>query len=225
MRDVGMPKTVRCTGGRLGYTDDGQTANTQVASFDFGDNQPRFIVEVRGLTTQPYRSGGVENVIQCEKGYLVSPSYTSAIAYDLEGNILKQFTGGREQAHFDNFLSAVQSRKTEDLHCPAIIGHRASTLVHLANISYRLGEQVALGDRPKELFKETVADEAYTRMCTHLTDNKIAPETKFSIGKVLNFDPATETIANDAAATAMMTKEYRAPFAIPAGAMPAGANV
>ncbi len=36
-------------GGRFGYKDQGQTANTQVSVMDFGDTQ--LIFEVRGLPT------------------------------------------------------------------------------------------------------------------------------------------------------------------------------
>ena len=41
-------------------------------------------------------------------------------------------------SHYANFLDAVRSGKTEDLHCDILEGHRSSTLPNLANISYRL---------------------------------------------------------------------------------------
>ena len=40
-----------------------------------------------------------------------------------------------------NFLDAVRSRKHEDLTAEIDIGPRAAGLVHLANISYRLGRR------------------------------------------------------------------------------------
>ncbi|MCB1080143.1 MAG: gfo/Idh/MocA family oxidoreductase, partial [Verrucomicrobiae bacterium] len=42
-----LPKSVVSAGGRLGYKDQGQTANTQVCVFDFGETQ--LVFEVRGL--------------------------------------------------------------------------------------------------------------------------------------------------------------------------------
>ena len=40
-------------------------------------------------------------------------------------------------------------------------------------------------------------------------------ETACRAGRVLNFDPATETVRNDAEANRLLTKEYRAPWRIP----------
>ena len=45
-----IPKTVLSLGGRFGYHDQGETANTQIAIMDYGDTQ--LIFEVRGLKTE-----------------------------------------------------------------------------------------------------------------------------------------------------------------------------
>jgi hypothetical protein len=45
-------------------------------------------------------------------------------------------SGGNNWA---NFLDCVRSRKKESLNSPIIEGHISCTLVHLANVSYRLG--------------------------------------------------------------------------------------
>ena len=47
-----FPKSVISVGGRFGYEDQGQTANTQIAVFDYGESQ--LIFEVRGLKTDQY---------------------------------------------------------------------------------------------------------------------------------------------------------------------------
>jgi hypothetical protein len=44
--------------------------------------------------------------------------------------------------HFGNFISAVRSRKQSDLNAPIEEGAISTTLVHLANISYRLGRTI-----------------------------------------------------------------------------------
>jgi hypothetical protein len=41
--------------------------------------------------------------------------------------------------HWANFIDAVRSRKRTDLNAPIEEGAISTTLVHLANISYRLG--------------------------------------------------------------------------------------
>ena len=47
-----FPKTVISLGGRFGYHDQGQTANTQISVMDYGDTQ--LIFEVRGLKTERF---------------------------------------------------------------------------------------------------------------------------------------------------------------------------
>ena len=46
---AGLPKSVVSTGGKYVYTDDQETPNTQIATFDYGDTQ--IVFEVRGLLT------------------------------------------------------------------------------------------------------------------------------------------------------------------------------
>ena len=41
-----------------------------------------------------------------------------------------------------NFIDVVRSRKKEDLNAPIEEGHISSTLIHLANASYRLGRTI-----------------------------------------------------------------------------------
>ena len=46
--------------------------------------------------------------------------------------------------HFVNFIECMRSRKAEDLHAPIREGYLSTTLVHLANASYRLGRTIHL---------------------------------------------------------------------------------
>jgi hypothetical protein len=41
--------------------------------------------------------------------------------------------------HYSNFVDCVRSRRAEDIHSPIEEAHMSTTLVHLANASYRLG--------------------------------------------------------------------------------------
>src|SRR4030095_14369815 len=102
-----LPKWAFALGGRFGYTDDGETANTQICFFDYGD--AKLIFEVRGLETKPYRGAGVGNGVHRTDGYMVFPSYNAAIAYSPTGEVLRRFSGGSDQLHYDNFVQAVRS--------------------------------------------------------------------------------------------------------------------
>jgi predicted dehydrogenase len=211
-----MPRSVVSVGGRFGYDDDGQTPNTQVAAFDYGPATPRLVMEVRGLKTSPYELLGVENVVECEQGYLVFPTYTTAIAYDRDANMVTWFEGEADAEHFGNFLAAVRSRRVQDLTAPAIEGHRSCALLHMANISYRLGESVPLDEAGRMLADDDAAQNAVERMTRHLLDNGVNPASAtYDCGRRLNFDAVSETFVNDDEANRLRTRVYRAPYIMP----------
>ena len=79
----------------------------------------------------------VGNVIDCEGGRVVVPSYFAATAYDKSGTVVKEFKGG--DRHMQNFIDVVRSRKREDQLAEVEEGAISTMLIHLANISYRTG--------------------------------------------------------------------------------------
>ena len=98
-------------GGRFGYVDDGETANTQVCVFDYGDCQ--LIFEVRGLKTNDLMGAKVGNIFYGTEGYMVVPNYSKATAYTLGGEKIREFSGSED--HFGNFIKAVRSRNVLQL--------------------------------------------------------------------------------------------------------------
>jgi predicted dehydrogenase len=65
---------------------------------------------------------------------------------------------------FTNFLDVIRSGRDEDLINPIITGHHGASLVHLANISYRLGGRSLRFDKDKEKFlNDTEANALLTR--------------------------------------------------------------
>jgi predicted dehydrogenase len=213
-----MPRSVISLGGRFGYVDDGQTANTQLAVFDYGDTE--LIFEVRGLSTKPYRGASVGIVFHCTDGYLVVNNYNSSRAYSPSGELLRTFAGKPESPlHYNNFVSAVRSRRREDLKADIEQGHLSSALCHLANISYRLGRPTNFEPRTDTFGEDRQAVEALTRMEEHLRANQVPLEkTTYLLGRKLNIDNKTESFVNDAEANRMLTREYRKGFVVPARA-------
>jgi predicted dehydrogenase len=204
-------------GGRFGYVDDGQTPNTQICVFDYGDCE--LIFEVRGRPTKNYRGAGVGNVIHCTDGSLVFPSYSTAIAYDQKGEVLRRFGNPKENVfnqHIDNFIAAVRSRRMQDLHADILEGHLSSALCHLGNISYRLGQPTPFNGRTSAFGDNREAAETFARMQEHLRDNRVPLDGQtYRVGRRFNLDVANETILNDAQANRMLTREYRQPFVVP----------
>ncbi len=199
-------------GGRFGYIDDGQTPNTQICVFDYGDSE--LIFEVRGLKTDPLKNVKIGNIIYGSDGYLVITDYANAVAFTKDGEILKEFSGGGD--HFANFVKAVRSRKVSDLHADILDGHLSSALCHLGNVSYRLGRALPFGTKSEALGDDKAVAETFERMEQHLKENKVPlEETKYHVGRKLKLDPKTETFIGDKEADALLTRQYRKGFEVP----------
>jgi predicted dehydrogenase len=209
-RDV-HPTTVVTVGGRFGYEDDGQTPNTQVSLYDYGDVQ--IVQEIRGLPTEKYPPDLLMgNVFECEKGKMVIGIAGSA-AFAPDGQLIQRFAGAGE--HFRNFADAVKSRKRADLTSEVLDGHRSTALVHLANISYRLGASKPMAEVGKALNTDA-AREAGDRMVAHLKENQVdVDKVEYRIGKAVSIDPKTEKFDGDEAGNKLLTREYRKPYVIP----------
>ncbi|QDU10443.1 Gfo/Idh/MocA family protein [Gimesia aquarii] len=209
--------SVQAYGGRLGYVDAGDVANTQVSIHQFGDK--RLVFEVRGLETEAYRGAKVGVIFYGSEGYVVIPSYNSASAFDLDGKLIKKFSGSAD--HFANFVDAVRSRKISDLNADIEEGHISSALCHLGNISYELGEQVPVQELNARFTGDAEAQETLGRYREHLSNNKLDPaKTQVSLGPELSLDGKKEVFTGSMASTAnpKLTREYRAPFVVPSTA-------
>jgi predicted dehydrogenase len=207
-----LPRSVMSVGGRFGYVDDGETANTQVCIYDYGDKQ--LIFEVRGLMTDPLRGARVGNIFHCDNGYLVVPDYSSGIAFSNDGKEIQRFKGGGD--HWGNFIKAVRSRKSSDLAADILEGHLSSALCHLGNISYRLGTSQPFNKKTEAFGDNKEAYEAFTRMEEHVKENKVPLDsTSYHLGPKLAFNAQAETFVGNTAADELLSREYRKPFVVP----------
>ncbi len=215
----GMPTSAVSVGGRFGYSDDGETPNTQLCLYEYAEGQMLF--ETRGLETKGYKGCSVGNIWFGDKGYVVCPNYSSGIAYDPDGKELAKFSGGGDQFHFRNFISAVRSGKSSDLNCDVEEGHYSAAICHLGNLSYRLGREAKLNADVKAFAKSAEAESALGRMLAHLADNKVDLTSAMGqVGARLSICPKSDTIleVSDGAdvkkANAMLFREYRKGFDI-----------
>jgi predicted dehydrogenase len=218
VKDIGQG--VFSYGGRLGYEDAGETANTQVSVHDYGDKT--LVFEVRGLPTDAYKEAKVGVIFYGSQGYAVMGSYNGGAVFDLDGKFVRKFDQGGN--HYENFLAAVRSRKVEDLHADIAEGHLSSALCHLGNVSYRLGELLPLSEIQKRLESVRTKDECletFSRVKEHLAANQINLDmVRLQFGAPLSIDAHAETFvgANSDKANPLLTREYRKGFEVPATA-------
>jgi predicted dehydrogenase len=165
-----FPKTVMSSGGRFGYSDDGQTPNTQLVVFEFDDCELQF--EVRGLMTNDEAKVKIGDIFYGTEGVLAITSYTDWQVF-FGPKLEKGPSGSGGGDHFANFIKAVKARDSKFLAAAIEEGHLSSAYCHLGNIAYRLGRK-------------------------------------------LRIHPSTESFEGDSEADAMLTREYRAPFVVPA---------
>jgi predicted dehydrogenase len=236
------PNAILSYGGRLGYqaerkdpgyVDAGDTANTEVSVYDYGDKC--IVFETRGLDVTESagrevdamfgkgRGNKIGVIFYGSKGYLAQTRYDYCRVFDLEMNLTKEFKASNVgDAHFDNFITACVTRKYDSLSADALTGHFSAGVSHLGNISYYLGQKNLA--TPAEIEAalagiKSLDDDAQTlqRTVSHLKSNGVDLEkTPLALGPLLKFDNYSEKFTNHAAANEMLTRDYRKGFEVPA---------
>jgi predicted dehydrogenase len=168
---VEAPQFVTCGGNKYHFEDDQETPDTQLATFDF--NHAAIEWEHRTWSKRGEEASPFGVVFYGTDATLVAVENGWKIYHDRK--VVEEHSASGPAVwfhrHFRNFLDCRQTRKP-----PAAdieIGHRSTTLCHLANIAWR------------------------TR-------------------STLRFDGATETIADNPAASALLRREYRKGYQLPA---------
>ena len=211
-----LPKSVWSLGGRFGYQDQGQTPNTQMAVFDYGD--ALLVFEVRGLVGE---KSGLPNVVENE--------YYTTEGMIKEHKFYKDGKGegeplGKFDAHvtpggpFGSFIRAMRSRKPADNNADAETAHYSAALCHLANISYRLGHRAGWDKATQTLDDNQQVKQTFMNLRSNLrTIGAIQDETNYTVGQKLAFDPQAERFTGEGAEAAnpLLTRPYRAPFVVP----------
>lgn len=217
-----LPKRVVSLGGRLGYVDNGDVANSQVTIYQWDDAV--LVSDVRGLPVTTPVTYGLKvakplakacAVIYGTEGFVVCPNYTSAVAFDYDGHELGQWEGGSYQQHFANFITGVKSRRHEDLHLDIEDGHYSSALAHLGNVSWALGESVPIDARPALAADDPRVKASLDTFTGYLHDNAVdVSKTALSLGRELSIDPTTEK-STDSEANRLFTRDYRKGYELP----------
>ena len=245
------PNSVISYGGRLGYKaernnphyiDAGDTANTEVSIYDYGDKC--IVFETRGLDVTnsadeeinklfgSTRGNKIGVIFYGSDGYVAQLSYDRCVAFDPNLKPTREFRHRSRRGegynlnddHFANFLDAVESRDASSLNSDAQTGHLSAGVSHLGNISYYLGEENRVS--PAEL-KQVVSEidspdnnvATAERTLQHLRDNGVdLQKTPLALGPQLKFDPQAERFIENDAANELLSRSYRSGFEVPSPA-------
>jgi hypothetical protein len=222
-----LPRRVVSVGGRFGYVDDANTPNTLLTVFEY-DDAP-IIFEVRGLPKNKEMQDAMDVclgirvgiIIKCENGYFAGGRGGGWI-YDNDGGKIKQFPGDGGGGHQQNFIDAVRSRKRSDLRADIVKGHVCAGLSHMANISYRLGQNSAPEAAIEALQNNKYAVKRFEDIQKHLLRNDVdISKTGITVGPMLEMNPRTERFVGKGEysitrfANDMLTRRYREPFVVP----------
>jgi hypothetical protein len=237
---------VFAVGGRLGYKDDGETPNSMIVFHDYEKAPLIFEVRglpesAESKNMDKYRGASVGVIAQYEHGYAVVPDYSYVAVFDNDNKLIRKYGNpsiakgmtesnpaptsekkpvGEEDetsSHFGNFINAVRSRNASSLHGKILDGHISSALCHTGNISYRLGKVAAPGELREKLHGNKEALDSLDRLAAHLAANKVDINVdKLALGEFLKMDPKTEKFIDNAAADKLLTRDYRAPYIVPA---------
>ncbi|MGD0773405.1 MAG: Gfo/Idh/MocA family oxidoreductase [Candidatus Solibacter sp.] len=172
---VKYPSKVSAIGGHFMFDDDQETPNTLTASFEFdeGGKKKMLEFEVRHWMTNgeagigdDQTSGsnaGVGNIVYGSKGYLSTARPGFKIVLGKEHQPGPAPSGERQGDNWANFVQAVRSRKYSDLNAPMEEGVPSVVLIHLANISYRLGRTLQFDAATLTCKGDPEADKMFTR--------------------------------------------------------------
>jgi predicted dehydrogenase len=191
---VKYPHKVSAIGGKYMFDDDQETPNTIVATYEFneGGKNQLMVFEVRhwitdheaGIgdtgTIEDHPEDSTGGIFYGSKGYMAidgDGEYRTYLGKERQPGprrkeVGKDWEEDRLTYAFDNFIGALRSRKQSDLNAEIEEGAISCNLIHLANISYR-------------------------------------------VGRTLNFDSKTMRVVGDNEASALYTRNYRAPFVVP----------
>ncbi len=185
--DPGHPDSAYCAGGRVLYDDKREIPDNQTITYDFGGIPITVEASIYGeylskaspevrygnlFPNWPFNSDrmeiyGTEGMMYLGRhgaGWQVLGRNSEVIA--------QEYGYFPDEVHQQNFINCIRTRKIPNSSIEQ--GHLSATLVHLANLSYRVGKKQLFFDKDKELI--TNSDEANEISKGNYRENYRIPE-------------------------------------------------
>jgi len=172
--DAPLPKSVYASGGKYAYPDaPSETPDTLATVYDFGDFTMLW-EHAQSISNGNYgRDHGISYI--GNNGTLVLDRKGWEVIADekrMESLPFQPSKGSGLDAHTQNFIDAVKSRKFENLTCPISAGAHVANVCQMGNISFRTG-QIVHWDQVKSKFKE---DDANKYLAAKYNNNYSMPK-------------------------------------------------
>jgi predicted dehydrogenase len=124
-----------------------------------GDAKKKPAENQKPLGPKDAKTNTVGNLFYGSNGYLAIDGYDAYKTW-ISDQVEPGPHGKASGDHYANFIDCVRSRRAQDIHSPIEEAHISTTLVHLANTSYRLGRTLRF-DPAKE---QVIGDDEANRM-------------------------------------------------------------
>lgn len=156
------PSTVSCLGGKYFFDDDQQFPDTQYAVCEYPiEGEPgrkkQLIFEQR--IWSPYRQEEYENgaAFYGTKGMLILGHTVGWRLYGERNKLIAEKSGGADLvAHHTNFLDGIRGRQKQ-MNADVAAGNIAAGIVHLANISARVGRTLQFDPAAERITNDSEA--------------------------------------------------------------------
>jgi Oxidoreductase family, NAD-binding Rossmann fold/Oxidoreductase family, C-terminal alpha/beta domain len=184
---VKLPVKVDAIGDHILYDDDQETPNTMLVNWEFNEGGKKKLMsfEIRpwlsnneaGIGQVPWVPGTkfriVGNLFYGTKGYLTIEGYDRYKSF-----LGKESTPGPAKIEagnlYANWIDALRTRDKTRLHGPIEEGALSVTLMHLANISYKLGRSLQIDPATGDVIGDSEASHLYKRQ--HYRAPFVVPE-------------------------------------------------
>ena len=161
---AGVPKTIDGMGGKFAYPElYEETPDTLTTMYEF-DGFNLVWDSAMGIDNGSYgKDHGIAYIGNNGTLVLNRGGWEVIEERQSKNKISKPFEKSSDNGldkHWQNFVSVVKSRKTEDLHCSIQAGAHVATVAQMGNISFRSGQKLKW-DKAKEKFTDEAINKQY----------------------------------------------------------------
>ena len=174
------PKKIKSIGGYFAFESQQETPNTQTALFEYNDGKI-IQFETRGVYTNNEDSILIGNLFFGSKGWMhlngaswktyygrknePGPSFDPSKDGDVADPM--NLSGAGSSGHFLNFITTLRSGNYMDLTADIIEGHKSTAMIHLADISYRVGRELTFDSHSEMFIGDDIANGYLKRNYRH----------------------------------------------------------